>query len=480
MLLEELTNTEKLENGTMECKKVLDRKDPTSWLKTIAGFANASGGKLYIGVEDKSQKVIGFTRKEADAERNYFNNQVNEHITPRPNTMVDFIPYEIREQERLVLKVTIGESPVKPVLLKINGVPAIYMRRDGYTNAATYEEIREMSIHSTSQQFDTLSSDLSYKEEDFTQLNAFSLEHGGKKFSDKMFRSMGFFDQDKKLKKGGVLFMDSYDGSKTAVQCSQFSGFTRGSDRIVSVNRFRGNITSSITFMENFVDARMNHMIIKHDDYRENFDSYPKRAVFEGLVNAAAHRDYYLDGTQIQVDLFKDRLEISSPGSFYEGALIGKSYDLSDIISKRRNELICEVLVHCNVMEAAGTGFDKIAEEYQDADQGHKPYIYSASDHFTLVLPDLTYEPGIHKGITEDAISFVPVTDASKHDGSILAFCYASARKSSEIAKHLGVADSSYFRTKILKRLEEAGYLETVKLGRALAYKTNHSIVGLK
>ena len=88
--------------------------------------------------------------------------------------------------------------------------------------------------------------------------------------------------------------------------------------------------------------------------------------------------------------MLKDRLEISSPGSFYQGEKIGKTYDLSKIISKRRNELICGILVKCNVMEAAGTGFDKITQEYMDADEHHRPYIYSASDHFTLVLPDLT------------------------------------------------------------------------------------------
>ena len=67
-----------------------------------------------------------------------------------------------------------------------------------------------------------------------------------------------------------------------------------------------------------------------------------------------------MDGTQIQVDMFKDRLEISSPGSFYRGEKLGKTYELSGIISKRRKALIASVLVSCNVMEAAGTGFDKI------------------------------------------------------------------------------------------------------------------------
>ena len=78
--------------------------------------------------------------------------------------------------------------------------------------------------------------------------------------------------------------------------------------------------------------------MIKLGDTGKNIDAYPQRALFEGVINAVAHRDYFLDGTQIQVDMFKDRLGISSPGSFYRGEKLGKTYDLSGIISKRRNE----------------------------------------------------------------------------------------------------------------------------------------------
>lgn len=134
--------------------------------------------------------------------------------------------------------------------------------------------------------------------------------------------------------------------------------------------------------------------MIKFGDTRKNIDAYPQRALFEGVINAVAYRDYFLDGTQIQVDMFKDRLEISSPGSFYRGKKLGKTYDLSGIISKRRNELIASVLISCNVM-AAGTGFDKIVEEYKGENETHRPYIYSSSGHFTLVLPDLTYMDGV-------------------------------------------------------------------------------------
>jgi hypothetical protein len=54
--------------------------------------------------------VIGFDRKSADNERNYFNNQVNEHLTTRPQMKISFIRYEINGKERFVIKVSVEES----------------------------------------------------------------------------------------------------------------------------------------------------------------------------------------------------------------------------------------------------------------------------------------------------------------------------------------------------------------------------------
>ena len=201
--------------------------------------------------------------------------------------------------------------------------------------------------------------------------------------------------------------------------------------------------------------------------------------MFEGVINAVAHRDYYLDGTRIQVDMFKDRLEISSPGGFYRGEKLGKTYDLSGIISKRRNELISGILVACNVMEAAGTGFDKIIEEYKEADEAHKPYIYSSSDHFTLVLPDLTYENGI-KDSKIPVLEFAPVPNGTEMDEKVLSFCYYQARKVAEIAEYLKVSDSTYLRKQVLGNLANNGYLEKSRLSRAMFYKTNPEMVEIR
>ncbi len=477
MFLEEITNSAVLENREVECKSLLNRDDVIGWMKTVAGFANASGGVLFIGVEDKTNKLIGFDRVTADNERNYFNNQLNEHLSPRPQTIISFIPYLVRNKERFIMKITVYESAIKPVILKYQGIPGIFMRREGYTNGATYEEIIEMSIHSRKVQYDTLISDISYDRSRFSRLLEYYRSHNnGRKLTDKALRSMGFFNEDGKLANGAVLFMDDYREGKTAVQCSVFNGFNKGSERIITVNRFNGNLIDSLEYIMNFVCQRMNHSMIKLRDTRLNIDSYPERALFEGLVNAVAHRDYFLDGTQIQVDMFLDRLEISSPGSFYQGAPLGKTYDLTRIISKRRNELITSILVSCNVMEAAGTGFDKISEEYAQADELHRPSIYSSSDHFTLTLPDLTYAQGLHDDSAAYA-AYVPVPDGTVHDHEVLLYCYNRAHKASEIAEHLSICDSTYFRQKVLANLVNNGYLICSRISRAAYYKTNRDLV---
>ena len=149
------------------------------------------------------------------------------------------------------------------------------------------------------------------------------------------------------------------------------------------------------------------------------------------------------------------------------------------MISKRRNELITGVLVLCNVMEAAGTGFDKIIEEYERADETHKPYIYSSSDHFTLVLPDLTYENGVEDEALP-VLRFVPVSGGTEFDAKVLSFCYLKARKVSEIAVYLGISNSTYLRKRVLGNLEEKGYLEKNMASRTAYYKTSRNMVILE
>lgn len=478
MYLEDLIQDQgtEIESNAVEHKSRLDREDPLGWVKTVAGYANTEGGDFFLGVEDKTGKLIGFDKTEADKERNYFNNEVNQHITPVPRMKITFIPYQIRDKKRYIIRIRVDKSVVKPVIVKYHEIPSIFMRREGFTNGATYEEIISMSVQSSNKQYDSLYSEIRYSSNTFTDLQKFCMDHAdGKKLNDKLLASLGFFDQNGCLANGALLFSDGYSGSNTLVKCNAFAGISRGSPHLVTSVSFSGNLTKSIEYMMEFVELRMNHSMFKLPDRRKNVDAYPARALFEGIVNAVAHRDYFLDGTQIQIDLFKDRLEITSPGSFYLQNPVDKTYNLSQLISKRRNELITSILVECNVMEAAGTGFEKIMEDYAGQDTFHRPYIFSKSDHFTLVLPDLTFSDGVCDDAAD--IIYEPIPDGSKYDRKILGYCYHTERSTKEISDFLQIQNSSYFRSQILLPLEKHGYLIRRKNGRTNMFRTNSEVV---
>ena len=251
---------------------------------------------------------------------------------------------------------------------------------------------------------------------------------------------------------------------------------TRGDNEILASNTFQGNLIDSYSFMMEFVQQRMNHSIIKEDTKHIDYDAYPKRSLLEAFINALAHRDYLIDGTAIYVDLFKNRLSITSPGNLYSTGDIERTYQLDSFISKRRNELISSVFVLCDAMEAKGTGFEKIMDDYKTAPLNQKPYVYSKNKQFTIVLPDLTFKEGVQTA--EDSLKLVSsIEKPSKHDLSILAFCYATPRSVKQITDYLNVSNSSFFRKNIISNLVKQKFLIELDSSNGKCYQTNSELV---
>ncbi|MDD7317018.1 MAG: ATP-binding protein, partial [Bacillales bacterium] len=142
------------ENNELEYKGILNRDNTLSWLKTVDGFANAEGGVFYVGVEDKTLKLIGYDQKSLDGEKLFFHNELSNHFSIMPSYFIETIPYKINNSIRYIIKITINESSKKPLILRHQGMPMIYVRRDGFTSPATEEEIRNMVLNSDFPSFD--------------------------------------------------------------------------------------------------------------------------------------------------------------------------------------------------------------------------------------------------------------------------------------------------------------------------------------
>ncbi|MCL1907260.1 MAG: MarR family transcriptional regulator [Propionibacteriaceae bacterium] len=108
---------------------------------------------------------------------------------------------------------------------------------------------------------------------------------------------------------------------------------------------------------------------------REDVWEYPPRAVRELVVNALMHRDYHplAQGSQVRVELYPDRLTITSPGGLF-GAINAESLQQKSPITSTRNLVLARLLEDVvmphsehTVAESRGTGLFVVATELERA-----------------------------------------------------------------------------------------------------------------
>lgn len=92
--------------------------------------------------------------------------------------------------------------------------------------------------------------------------------------------------------------------------------------------------------------------------FRKNVRQYPKEVVRELLINAVAHKKYTISG-DIFIEVYPDRMVITNPGSLPLG--ITKDNILHE--RHRRNPHLIQTLSDLKLMEGEGSGFDLIYEK---------------------------------------------------------------------------------------------------------------------
>lgn len=466
MLIEELIPGVNLEDYKTEFKGIIEEGEGQSgvrkemgWLKELCAFANTDGGVLYIGIHDKTHELLSLGHATVDSLTRMVHRLIKEHVEPSIHYTIQAIGVPGTQPIRYVLAITVEKSLFPPISLRFNGIGVIYIRHFGETSVATNEELRYMILNSDQASYDTLSDDTIFDAKDFTMLYSWYRNvNDGKELTEKELLNIGFMTPDGKLKKGALLFRDDYEGSNTYMECSQFSGAEKGSDEFRANEEIKGNL---LECFQKSVDFICNHSVngfVKTPYGRDDLCSFPRRSLLEGIANAIGHRNYFLQGTQIECNLYPDRLEIISPGFLLGTRWLKKEKKLSGIPPMRRNELICSVLSLLKLMDYKGSGFDKIEEEYRPYGERFAPFADSDGSTFCLTLPDLTFKKGL---IQLDEFPDIHTVENlnGKHDRKILSYCYNAPKNAMEIATMLKIKPSTYFRNEILKPLVEKGYL---------------------
>lgn len=486
MKIEELIKDTNLETNEIEFKRFLnDGSDKSNdsllqirWLKTLAAFANGTGGRMYVGVDDSTHELMPLDSQTTNEQILLIRREIQERIIPLIPIKIHSLSVKRTEETLYIIEIEVLHSFQLPVMVKDRGSYTIYIRKYGYTEVALPEEIRSLVLKDEQTMFDILPTDVVYQENDFTILkNEYSKNHDGNNLLDKSLKLKGFFDESGKLKKGALLFKDDCVDPKTKVSIVKWPGIDRSSSSLLSVIQLSGPITKVINEASKNVMLLSNSGILKTTNGEIPYFSYPQRSIYEGIANAFAHRNYWMEGTQIQIDIFIDRIEITSPGSLLSGKELTKEKNISSIIPQHRNSLIANILSLIGTIQGLRTGFDKIENDYLSQNEEHKPFITSTNDYFTLVLPDLTYQKGVIDASNSNLPDiYVSDFDLNEKERLILSYCYSSKKRISEIAKKLNISVSSYLKNEIIKKLVDKGYLIEIE-ERPITYLTSHEKV---
>lgn len=253
------------------------------------------------------------------------------------------------------------------------------------------------------------------------------------------------------------------------IQIAAHAGTTRSANPL-DHQSVRKPLPDAIDAIVAFVRKNTRHPLRVVGLRRIEIDEYPEAALREALVNALAHRDYEDFGRKVTVDVFRDRIEIVSPGNLAGNLSLNKLRE-GKARSRSRNPGTAQGLVFLGRMEERGTGIQRMRDAMLDHGL-EKPDISIIDDEVVVTL----YGPGEDlnriRVLAEAGVGLKPSIEARLNDRQKAALEEAVLKgavtsgwvcESQQVTRETAVQD--------LAGLVELGLLVRVGKGRGTRYE---------
>ena len=374
----------KLENLIAECtaydfKLMLEERKPKSWLKSVSAFANGLGGSLFFGIDnDGIVKGLGDVPHVCEV----ISSKIRDYMDPLPE--VEMIPTEMDDLHILQLKVNAGHYT--PYYYVGDGQRIAFVRIGDESLPATAEQMVRLVLKGSNKTFDSLHTDYKAEDYSFTILANTFKARTNQEWDKKFLLSFGLVTNGGNLTNAGALFADDCPLWQSCLYCTRWDG--KEKNDAINDAEFTGNVLMLLREAMNFVKSNTRKGWEKLPDGRKNKPEYAERAVLEAMVNHFIHRDYTVMGAEVHLDIYDDRLTVTSPGGMYNGMLI-QNLDIANVSSERRNPILANVMAQLDYMEKRGSGLTRICNETKALD-GYKdelkPVFKSTPTQFQTVI----------------------------------------------------------------------------------------------
>ncbi|ODM11385.1 AAA family ATPase [Eisenbergiella tayi] len=370
-------------------KQAVERKKPKSWLKSISAFANTSGGTLIFGISNE-EEVVGLSDIRSDSE--YISQKLKERIYPFPEVVMKLYK---TEDEKNLLFVHVPEGAETPYYYSADGVTEAYIRIGNESVIAGPTELKRLVMRGKNTSYDFQISSYQFDDYSFTKLRERYKVWTGKSLPDNAYESFGIKDSNGHLTNAGALIADESPIWWSRIFCTRWNGLDKSGGLLDALDHteFNGSLITLLNEGFAFVKRNMKTMWKKQPLGRLEFPDYSEDSVFEALVNALIHRDYLVNGSEVHIDIFDDRLEIYSPGGMPDGSFI-QDLDINTVSSVRRNPLLADIFGRLGYMERQGSGLGKICRAYEHQDNyvpEKEPIFTSTRSSFFVILKNLNY-----------------------------------------------------------------------------------------
>ena len=263
------------------------------------------------------------------------------------------------------------------------------MRHGDRSEKATPIEQNNLLLKGMNKTFDALPTSYKLPDVSFTLLAATFKKETGEDFDiSRDLISMGFVTPNNIVTNAGLLLCDQGYLRQSKIVCTRWKGTEKGSVDGDALDDEEFTDASLITLLFNaeaFIRTNSKNPWTIRGMRREENSDYPFKAVREVLVNALIHRDYQIQGSEVHVDMFDDRMEIVSPGGMINGSRI-QDLNLKHVPSMRRNEIISDIFGRLHYMDRRGSGIQRILSAYTDFVE--QPIFYSDDTVFLATLPN--------------------------------------------------------------------------------------------
>ena len=403
------------EAGQVQFKERITKKEDKYDIGCeMVAFSNSRGGRLVIGINDKSGEINALSYMELQETTNLLTSIASENVIPNVLIDVENVP----TTGGAVVVATIPEGKNKPyhdnkgIIWVKNGAD----KRKVFDNSeladmmgdcgryyADEEAVRDASIEDLDA--DTIKlymmerfspvfrgkniDELTMKDYSLDQMAGFVIKGAT---IERLLRNLRFIRPDGQMTKAAMMLFGKYTQRwlpEITAKCICFFGNSVGGTQFrdkMHDMEIEGNLLHQYRTIMNFFTRNLRKVQVKREFNSLGEMEIPYESLTEYVVNALVHRSLNIK-TPIRIFIFDDRVEIHSPGSLPNGLTIE---DVRNGTSMPRNVFLFTNANYLLPYTGAGSGVRRALEYDPDAVFSNgvsDKEITHASNEFVITIP---------------------------------------------------------------------------------------------